>query len=67
MDNENIETYKSLPEGTGALLKMKDGETVEIVSHFNDTFFSGIYESRRYDHHEYHFKYTDIEDILVYG
>lgn len=65
MDNEDIETYKSLPEGT--LLTMKDCETVEIVSHFNDTFFSGIYESRRYDNHEYHFKYTDIEDILVYG
>ncbi len=67
MSNEDIESFKALPEGTGTLVKMKDGETVEIVSHFDDNLFSGIYESRRYDNHEYHFKYTDIEDILVYG
>lgn len=67
MSNEDIESLKALPEGTGTLVKMKDGETVEIVSHFNDNLFSGIYESRRYDNHEYHLKYTDIEDVLVYG
>lgn len=61
---EDIEIYKNLPAGTGVLLKMNNGEVVELISHFNENLFSGIYESRRYDNHDYHLNYNDIDSIV---
>lgn len=61
---EDIEIYKNLPAGTGVLLKMNNGEVVELISHFNENLFSGIYESRRYDNHDYHLSYNDIDSII---
>lgn len=61
---EDIESYKKLP--VGVLLEMKDGERVKLTLHFDDKFFSGIYESRRYDNHDYHFLYNDIESIICF-
>lgn len=61
---KDIEIYKNLPAGTGVLLKMNDGEVVELISHFNENLFSGIYESRRYDNHDYHLSYNDIDSIV---
>lgn len=43
---------------------MNDGEVVELISHFNENLFSGIYESRRYDNHDYHLSYNDIDSIV---
>lgn len=59
--------FKNLPENTGTIIKMEDGREVEFLSHFNEKTFSGKYDDSRYDHHEYHFEYVNIDSVIVYG
>lgn len=64
---QKFKEYQDLPERTGTLLKMIDGHEVEFVSHFDEMRFSGVKDDSRYDNHEYHFKYEDIDHVVVYG
>ena len=63
---EEIEYYKILPPNSNILLNMKDGETVKLITHFDDKLFSGIYESRNNDNNEYHFNYKQIDSIQCF-